>query len=89
MHFTYNDQINFAKLALALYDIEKDDIKQLENLLAVGEMIQKHTDKDNWIIFDTTEYIYERIRLLQGDERAFEDTEQRKLLEDTIRHHTS
>jgi hypothetical protein len=88
MYITYDDQINFAKLALALYDIEKDDIKKLKHLLAVGEMIKKHTDKDNWIIFDTTEYIYERIRLLQGDERAFEDTEQRKLLEDTIRHHT-
>lgn len=88
MKFTHKDQIDFSRLALALYDKEKDHIEKLQQLLAVGEMIKAYADENNGVIFDITEYIYEHIRILQGDERAFEDTTQRERLEKDIRSYT-
>lgn len=90
MEFTLDDQIEFARVALALFEQNKEDIKSLEHVLAVGEMISAHVQEEgnrrlDGVIFDLNEYLYEHIRMLKGDDRAVNDPEQPRRLTDQIR----
>jgi len=89
MKFTHEDQVTFAKIALRIFDAEKDDVKNLETLLEFGEIFKKHSDENNALIFDVTEYIYEQLRLLKGDKDAIDDIELREAIESDIGGHDS
>jgi hypothetical protein len=89
MKFTHEDQVLFAKVALKIFDEEKDDVKNLGTLHAFGEIFKKHSDENNAMIFDVTEYLYEQLRLLRGDEGAINDIELRKVIEADIKSHES
>lgn len=85
MKFTYNDQVAYAKLALSLLDNEKNNTMALDKIREFSELIKKHADENNWLIYDVTEYIYEQARLLKNEEGAFDDTEMRARIEQSIR----
>jgi|GEM_PF-2911758 len=85
MEFSYLDQVYFAKIALIILDKNTKDNKTLSHLLEVGEIINANVGRQNATIYNITEYIYEQIRMNDGDSRAFEDVEQRKSLEAEIR----
>ena len=85
MHFTHEDQIEYAKVALRLHDQESDNAKSIEQLLAVGELIKKHSAEENAVIYDVTEYLYEQLRTIRGDVEAYDTSELRKQIEETIR----
>lgn len=75
MRFTYQDQAQYTKLALALFDSEKANLENLEIILDFGELIKKHADENNAVIYDLTEYVYEQLRLLKGEDGAYDDVE--------------
>lgn len=81
MIFTHQDQISYTRLALGLLDNEKTDANSIESILNFGELIKKHASEDNALIYDATEYLYEQLRLLRGDEGAYDDSELRSRLE--------
>jgi len=84
MKFTHDDQVNYAKLALELLDNEKGDPKNIEIILNFGELIKKYSDEENAVIFDTTEYIYEQLRLINKEDGAFDDINARLQIEESI-----
>ena len=85
MAFTYQDQAQYAKLALALFDSEKTNQENLKRILDMGELIKKHADESNAVIYDVTEYIYEQIRLLKGEDGAYDDAELYQKLTSLVR----
>lgn len=84
MIFTYQDQAQYVKLALALFDAEKANQKSLEAILDFGELINKYAGEDNALIYDAIEYIYEQLRLLNGEDGAYDDVGLRQKLDDSI-----
>ena len=84
MTFTHEDQLQYAKLALALFDSEKANPKSLETILDFSELIKKYSGENNALIYDTTEYIYEQLRLLKGEDGAYDDVDLRRKLEEAI-----
>lgn len=85
MAFTHQDQLQYAKLALALFDSEKNNPESLEAILRFGELIKKHADENNALIYDVTEYIYEQLRLLEGEDGAYDDVELYQKLTSLVR----
>ncbi|WP_157835770.1 hypothetical protein [Mycobacteroides abscessus] len=81
MIFTRHDQAMFTHLALALFDRDRENEKAIEHILAVGELIKKYADVDNARIYDLTEYLHEQLRLLRGEDGAYDATELREQLE--------
>ncbi len=75
MIFTYQDQLQYVKLALALFESEKATEESLEAILNFGELINKYAGDNNALVYDAIEYIYEQLRLLKGEEGAYNDTE--------------
>ena len=75
MTFSYDDQLQYVKLALVLFDSEKANIENLESILRFGELINKYSGENNALIYDANEYIYEQLRLLRGEEGAYDDVE--------------
>lgn len=82
--FTHEDQIAYAKLALGLLNSEKLNSTSIDTILNFGELIKKYSDKNNALIYDATEYIYEQLRLMNDEEGAYDDMELRKKLERII-----
>ncbi len=66
-------QHSLAITVLSVYDSEKDNLDNLETLYNFTEIIKTHSSKENAIIYDLSEYIYESIRKLRGEEGAFID----------------
>ena len=87
MKYTHEDQVSFARIALQLFDNERTNPQAIEQILDFGELIKKHSDENNAIIFDITEYLYEQLRLIQGEHGAFDDVELRRKIEKDIRSH--
>ncbi|MDB5163136.1 MAG: hypothetical protein JWN28_744 [Candidatus Saccharibacteria bacterium] len=85
MKFISQDQIQYTKLALSLFDLEKPNIKTIETILEFGELIKKYATDDNAIIYDVTEYIYEQLRIINNEPGAFNNVEIRQELETRIR----
>lgn len=85
MTFTHEDQLQYAKLALALFDCEKLSAENIEKILEFGELIKKYSEDNNWVIYDTTEYIHEQLRLLRGEDGAYDDVELHKKLASLVR----
>ncbi len=85
MTFTYQDQLQYVKLALALFDSEKTNPENLEVILSFGELINKFSGKDNALVYDAIEYIYEQLRLLNGEDGAYDDLELYQKLTSTVR----
>ena len=85
MTFTYQDQIQYVKLALALLDSEKTNQENLKTILDMGELIKKHADENNAVIYDLTEYVYEQLRLLNGEDGAYDDVELYQKLTSMVR----
>lgn len=84
MSFTYQDQLQYVKLALALFESERPNVESLETILGFGELINKYSGVNNALIYDAIEYIYEQLRLICGEDGAYDDVELRKQLEDYI-----
>lgn len=84
MAFTYEDQVQYTKLALALLELERGSAENIETIRAFGELIKKYADEYNGVIYDATEYVYEQLRLLRGEAGAYDDAEMRKSLEVSI-----
>lgn len=84
MHFTHEDQIQYAKIALKLYDKERDNEKAIEQLLAVGELIKKHASEENAVIYDVTEYLYEQLRAIREDNSEYDTSELRRQIEEAV-----
>lgn len=85
MAFTYEDQVQYAKIAISLFDSEKSNLENLETILAFGELIKKYSDNNNWVIYDATEYIYEQLRLLRGEDGAYDDVKLREQLDNIVK----
>lgn len=85
MAFTYHDQLQYAKLALALLESEKTNQENLKTILDMGELIKKHADENNAVIYDFTEYVYEQLRLLKGEDGAYDDVELYQKLTSMVR----
>ena len=75
MTFTYQDQLQYVKLALALFESEKANTESLEAILSFGELINKYAGENNALIYDAIEYVYEQLRLLRGEDGAYDDVE--------------
>lgn len=85
MLFTYKDQLHYAKLALALLESEKTNRENLKTILDMGELIKNHADENNALIYDLTEYVYEQLRLLDGEDGAYDDVELYQRLTSMVR----
>lgn len=85
MTFTYQDQIQYVKLALALFNTEKTNIENLETILSFGELINKYSGENNALVYDAIEYIYEQLRLLRGEDGAYDDVELYQKLTSMVR----
>ncbi len=86
MAFTYQDQLQYAKLALALFESEKATKESLEAILNFGELINKYAAGDNnALVYDVIEYIYEQLRLLNGEDGAYDDVELYQRLTSIVR----
>ena len=86
MIFTYQDQLQYAKLALALFESEKVNKESLEAILNFGELINKYAAGDNnALVYDVIEYIYEQLRLLNGEDGAYDDVELYQRLTSMVR----
>ncbi len=85
MIFTYQDQLQYAKLALALFESEKATKESLEAILNFGELINKYAGDNNALVYDVIEYIYEQLRLLNGEDGAYDDVELYQRLTSTVR----
>ena len=84
MTFTYEDQLQYAKIALALFESEKVNPKSLEVILDFGELVNKYSGENNALVYDAIEYIYEQLRLLKNEDGAYDDVELRRELEEKI-----
>ena len=85
MNFSHEEQIEYLRLALAIHSAEGANISALETIVSFGELIKKHASHENAVIYDATEYFYEQLRLARGEDGAYDDTELRTSLEQTIR----
>ena len=86
MAFTYQDQLQYAKLALALFESEKTTKESLEAIINFGELINKYAaDDNNALVYDVIEYIYEQLRLLNGEDGAYDDVELYQRLTSIVR----
>lgn len=85
MTFTYQDQLQYVKLALALFESEKTSIESLEAILTFGELINKYTGDNNALVYDAIEYIYEQLRLIRGEAGAYDDVELYQRLTSIVR----
>lgn len=86
MAFTYQDQLQYAKLALSVFELEKNNPESLKKLIDVGELVKKYAaEDDNALIYDVTEYIYEQLRLLNGEDGAYDDVELYQRLTSMVR----
>ena len=85
MVFSYQDQKQYVKLALALFDSEKANPESLEAILSFGELINKNSGSNNTLVYDTIEYIYEQLRLLNHEEGAYDDVELYQRLTSLVR----
>ena len=85
MLFTYEDQLQYAKLALALFDAEKKNPESLKKIIDTGELINKYSGDNNALIYDVIEYIYEQLRLLNGEKGAYDDMELYQRLTSMVR----
>lgn len=81
MKLTHEDQIIYAKLALRILDAEYPNEKNVALLYEFSELMKEHADTNNFLLFDVTEYIYETLREIRGDSRAFADKDQRAEIE--------
>ena len=84
MSLTHQDQLQYTKLALALFESEKPDKESLETILSFGELINKYAGENNGLVYDTIEYIYEQLRLIRGEDGAYDDIALRKRLNDCV-----
>ena len=85
MMFTYQDQVQYVKLALQLFDSEKTNLDNIEAILSFGELINKYSGENNALVYDAIEYIYEQLRLLRGEDGAYDDVELYKKLTSLVR----
>jgi hypothetical protein len=85
MTFTYQDQLQYVKLALALFESERKSPENLEAILSFDELINKYAGEDNAIIYDAVEYIYEQLQLLKGEDGAYNDEELYQKLTSMVR----
>lgn len=86
MAFTYQDQLQYAKLALSVFELEKNNPESLKKLIDVGELVKKYAaEDDNALIYDVTDYIYEQLRLLNGEDGAYDDVELYQRLTSMVR----
>jgi hypothetical protein len=70
---TAEQQHSLATTILSVYDLEKYNIDSLEILYNFIEVIKTHSSEENAVIYDLSEYIYESLRKLRGEEGAFID----------------
>ena len=80
----YEEQLRFVKIILRLFDNEKADIDSLEKILAMTELVKKHSTSDNAVIYDAAEYIYEQMRILKQENGAYDDKQMRENLDTLI-----
>ena len=86
MAFTYQDQLQYAKLALSVFELEKNNPESLKKLIDVGELVKKYAaEDDNALIYDVTDYIYEQLRLLNDEDGAYDDVELYQRLTSMVR----
>lgn len=85
MNFTYEDQLNYTKIAIALFELEKTETTSLQTIIDFGELINKHSGKYNGLVYDVVEYIYEQQRLLLKEDGAYDDIELREQLDTAIK----
>lgn len=87
MKYTHEDQVFFARIALRLFDQEHTNPQITEQILNLSELIKKHADENNALIYDITEYLYEQLRLVRGEPGAYNDEKLRQQIEEDIRSH--
>lgn len=85
MAFTYQDQLQYAKLALSVFELEKNNPESLKKLIDVGELVKKYAGDNNALVYDVIEYIYEQLRLLNGEDGAYDDVELYQRLTSMVR----
>lgn len=56
-----------------MFEPEKTNPESLEAILRFGELINKYAGKNNALIYDAIEYIYHQLRLLRGEDGAYDD----------------
>lgn len=81
---TDTEQQAIVKVLFGLSDHESQDASNLESILEVPEIAKKYTSENNALIFDFTEYLYEKISALRGEEGAYADPRIRKGIERAI-----
>ena len=81
---TDTEQRAIVKILLELSDYESQDASNLESILEVAEIAKKYTSENNALIFDFTEYLYEKTRALRDEEHAHADPQIRKGIEQAI-----
>lgn len=81
---TDTEQQAIVKILFKLSDYESQNTLSLESILEVAEIAKKYTSENNALIFDFTEYLYEKIRALRGEEGAHTDPQIRKDIEQAI-----
>lgn len=85
MTINYEDQVRYVQLAFALFEFEKTNPESLETILGFGELINKYSGENNALIYDAIEYIYEQLRLLKGEDGAYDDAELYQKLTSMVR----
>lgn len=69
-----------------MFESEKATKESLEAILNFGELINKYAAGDNnALVYDVIEYIYEQLRLLNGEDGAYDDVELYQRLTSIVR----
>lgn len=87
MKYSHVDQVHFARIVLALYDIKPNDIPALQKAYDFGLLIQELSDANNGLIYDINELVFERIRVLKNDPLAVDEIPLRKKIIDDLASH--
>lgn len=87
MKLLHNDQVFFVRIVLEILKEQNSTTQNIKAMLEVGELMKKYTDKDNGLLFDITEYLYEQLRLARGEKGAYDNKDLREQLEYEVRSH--
>ena len=81
MKLTWQDQIDYSRLALKLLGENKQNSDAIEIILAFGELVKNQSEENNYVIYDATEYVYEILKLSRGEGTETDVTSLRRNLE--------
>ncbi|MEI6716616.1 MAG: hypothetical protein WCK87_02720 [Candidatus Saccharibacteria bacterium] len=77
-------QLNFCDVAFQIIDNNKTNVKRLQEVLDMAEIIKKYASRNNGTIYIFCEYLYEEVRRAEKNPKAADYSHFRKEIEQDI-----